>query len=124
MGNSIKERPEPDIDVPEGNPKRGAKIFKRKCGKCHTIEEGGEVNHGIPKHGPPLWGLTGRQSGTYAGYAYSEANKNSGIIWSDKHLFEYIRDPRKYIPGTKMHTAGLKKEKERADLVAFMRDMN
>mmetsp|Transcript_68258 Transcript_68258/g.120503 ORF Transcript_68258/g.120503 Transcript_68258/m.120503 type:complete len:115 (-) Transcript_68258:100-444(-) len=111
--------PEPDIEVPEGDSKKGAKLFKAKCAQCHTIEKGGNA-----KQGPPLWGLSGRQSGTYDGFAYSEANKNSGIIWSDKHLFEYLLNPKKYIPGTKMVFAGIKKEKERADLVAFMRDMN
>eukprot|EP00931_Biecheleriopsis_adriatica_P114692 TRINITY_DN9060_c0_g1_i3.p1 TRINITY_DN9060_c0_g1~~TRINITY_DN9060_c0_g1_i3.p1 ORF type:complete len:115 (+),score=36.97 TRINITY_DN9060_c0_g1_i3:62-406(+) len=107
--------PEPDIEVPEGDIKKGAKLFKAKCAQCHTIEKGGNV-----KQGPPLWGLIGRQSGTCDGFGYSEANKNSGIIWSDKHLYEYLLNPKKYIPGTKMVFAGIKKEKERADLIAFM----
>merc|ERR1711948_100185 len=107
---------EPNVEVPEGEVKKGAKLFKGKCAQCHTIEKGGNS-----KQGPPLWGVFGRQSGTLEGFAYSEANKNSGIIWSDKHMFEYLVNPKKYIPGTKMVFAGIKKEKERADLIEYMK---
>ena len=110
--------PEPDVEVPSGDTKKGAKLFKAKCAQCHTIEQGGNT-----KQGPPLWGLMGRTSGTWDGFAYSEANKNAAIVWSDKHLFEYLLNPKKYIPGTKMVFAGIKKEKERADLIAYMAEM-
>merc|ERR1712241_487676 len=109
---------EPDVNVPEGSTKAGAKLFKAKCAQCHTIEKGGNA-----KQGPPLFGLIGRSSGSYDGFAYSEANKNSGIVWSDKHLFEYLVNPKKYMPGTKMVFAGIKKDKERADLIAYINDM-
>merc|ERR1712032_255022 len=65
-------------------------------------------------------GVMGRQSGTCEGFAYSEANKNAAIIWSDKHMFEYLVNPKKYILGTKMVFAGLKKESERSDLIAYL----
>merc|ERR1712125_257952 len=106
---------EPNVDVPEGDVKKGAKLFKAKCAQCHTIEKGGNA-----KQGPPLWGLMGRTSGTVDGFGYSEANKNAAIVWSGKHLFEYLINPKKYMPGTKMVFAGIKKDKERADLIAFM----
>jgi cytochrome c len=54
---------------------------------------------------------------------YSEANKNAGIIWSDKHMFEYLANPKKYIPGTKTVFAGLRKEKHRADVIVYMQTM-
>mmetsp|Transcript_52679 Transcript_52679/g.107441 ORF Transcript_52679/g.107441 Transcript_52679/m.107441 type:complete len:115 (+) Transcript_52679:82-426(+) len=107
--------PEPDVSVAPGNVDKGAKIFKTKCAQCHNAEQGGKNGQG-----PNLWSIIGRESGQVAGFAYSAANKNSGIIWSDKHLEVYLQDPKKYMPGTKMVFAGLKKSEDRADLIAFL----
>ena len=68
-----------------------------------------------------LWGILGRKSGTAEGFAYTGANKESGIVWSDKHMDQYLINPKKYIPGTSMVFAGIKKPQERADLIAYMR---
>lgn len=76
---------------------------------------------GGTKQGPNLWGLFGRQSGSVDGFSYTAANKNSGIIWSDQTLFEYLLNPKRYIKGTKMVFAGLKKEQDRADLIEFLK---
>lgn len=81
-----------------------------------TDDQGGGT-----KQGPNLWGLFGRQSGSVEGFAYTAANKNSGIIWSDQTLFEYLLNPKRYIKGTKMVFAGLKKEQDRADLIEFLK---
>ncbi|WP_376984520.1 c-type cytochrome [Bosea sp. R86505] len=87
-----------------------------KCRACHQI---GETAKNIV--GPQLNGLFGRTAGTVEGYSYSAANKNSGITWDEAVFAEYIKDPRGKIPGTKMVFAGIKNEKEIADLTAFLK---
>jgi cytochrome c len=68
-----------------------------------------------------LHGLFGRVSGSVEGFAYTAANKNSGVTWGEDTLFDYLLNPKKYIPGTKMVFAGIKKENERSDLIAFLK---
>lgn len=96
--------------------KKGAKIFKTKCAQCHTVDKGG-----AHKQGPNLNGMIGRQSGLAEGYSYSKANKESGVVWEDQSLFDYLLNPKKYMKGTKMVFAGLKKPKERQDLIAYLK---
>jgi cytochrome c len=86
-----------------------------KCIACHMIGEGAKA-----KVGPELNGLDGRKSGTAPDYSYSDANKNSGITWSEAEFKDYIKDPKAKIPNTKMSFAGIKNEKEAADLWAYL----
>ena len=86
-----------------------------KCMACHAIGEGAKN-----KVGPVLNGLDGRKSGTVEGFSYSDANKGSGITWNKDQFLDYIKDPKAKIPGTKMVFAGIKNEKERNDLWAYL----
>ena len=87
-----------------------------KCRACHQIGEGARN-----LVGPQLNGLIGRHSGSVEGYAYSTANKNSGLTWDEATFTDYIKDPKAKIPGTKMIFAGIKSEKEILDLIAFLK---
>ena len=93
----------------------GATSFK-KCAACHDV--GPTAKN---KVGPVLNGVDGRKSGTVAGYNYSDANKNSGIIWNEESFLDYIKDPKAKIPSTKMAFAGIKNEGEAKSLWAFIK---
>jgi cytochrome c len=96
----------------------GEQSFK-KCLPCHAVGEGAKN-----KVGPVLNGLEGRKSGTIEGFTYTDANKNSGLVWDEAVFRDYIKDPRAKIPGTKMIFAGIKNEKEVSDLWAYMRQFD
>ena len=93
----------------------GAQVF-RKCLPCHAVGPGAKN-----KVGPELNGLDGRHSGSAAGYSYSAANKNSGIVWKEETFEAYIKDPRGKIPGTKMIFPGIKNEKDIDNLWAYLK---
>jgi cytochrome c len=85
------------------------------CRACHQIGPSAKV--GI---GPVLNGIVGRKAGTYEGYTYSPANKDSGIVWTPEELDKYLASPQTVVPHTKMVFPGLKDEQKRKDVIAFL----
>jgi len=106
---------EPEVNVPEGDASAGRDIFDSNCSACHAIE-------GDSTAAPILGGVVGRAAGLEK-FAYSKGMKTSGITWSEKHLFVFLKNPSKHVPGTKMAFAGLAAEKDRADLIAYLKSV-
>jgi cytochrome c len=94
---------------------RGEQVFL-KCLPCHRV--GPDAPNRV---GPELNGLDGRLSGSAPGYNYSDANKRSGIVWGEAIFSKYVKNPGGVIPGTKMIFLGLKREKDIADLWAYLK---
>ena len=109
-----KSMAEPKVDVPAGDPGAGRAVFDANCGACHAFD-GDEKTAAAPI----LAGLLGRAAGS-TGFKYSNAMKKSGITWTDKHLFMFLKAPAKYVSGTKMAFAGLESESDRANLIAYL----
>jgi cytochrome c len=108
----------------EGDAAKGEKLFKGflRCNNCHSLEPS------VTKVGPTLAGLFGRKAGTVEGFnQYSEAMLNSGIVWDEKTLSEFLMDPQKFIPGNKMIEGGYRvvgqvsSNQHRADLIAYLK---
>ncbi len=98
-----------------GDIKAGEKVFK-KCKACHYADR---EKH---KTGPHLVNITGRAAGGLEDYKkYSKAMKASGIVWDDTTLADYLRAPKKYVKGTKMAFAGLKKDADIENVIAYLK---
>ena len=96
-----------------GDAEAGKTVFK-KCAVCHAVEPGKN------KVGPSLAGVVGLKSGSVADYKYSTAMQNAGLTWDDATLHKYLEGPAKLVPGTKMAFPGLKEEKDRDDVIAYL----
>lgn len=96
-----------------GDPVHGAEIYQR-CQACHSIE------HDLV--GPRHAGLFGRNAGSVPGFPYSEAMRNSGITWSETTLNAFLSGPQAYVPGTFMTFTGLPDPRERADVIAYLKE--
>ena len=92
----------------------GEKVFK-KCAACHSIVKGGKNNIG-----PALYNVVGRDVGAVGDYKYSKALAAYGKAWTFEELNGYLLKPAKWIKGTKMAFAGLRKEKDRASVILYL----
>ncbi|HWK46309.1 MAG TPA: cytochrome c family protein [Stellaceae bacterium] len=97
----------------EGDPDAGKEIFK-KCALCHAPDAG------VNKIGPSLHGIVGRHSGSIENFSYSVAMKAFDKTWDEPQLNTYLTDPRAVVPGTKMIFPGLKDEKDRQNVIAYL----
>ena len=98
-----------------GDAAKGEKVFK-KCKACHVVDS--EKN----KTGPHLVGIIGREAASVASYKkYSKAMKSSGIVWNEETLDGYLEKPKAYVKGTRMVFAGLRKEEDRANVIAYLK---
>jgi cytochrome c len=96
-----------------GDAAAGEKVFK-KCKACHALEAGKN------KIGPSLNGVFGRTAGMVEGYKYSGAMTESGVVWDETTMDAFLAKPKDYVPKTKMTFAGIPKEDDRANLIAYL----
>lgn len=114
---AVAEVPLPEL-LAAANIEKGAAAAK-KCAACHNFVEGAGA-----KVGPDLYGIVGRPVASAAGFAYSGAMKEHGGDWSFDELNEFIRNPKKAVPGTSMGFAGIARDGERADLLAYLNSLS
>lgn len=101
--------------VDDGNAARGRRVFGA-CGACHSLEPGRNMT------GPALAGIWGRKAGSMPDFGrYSAALKASSVVWNDDTLSAWIADPQRVVPGNEMTFPGIKDTRQRADLLAFLK---
>ena len=93
---------------------KGEKVFK-KCKACHYVDK--EKN----KTGPHLVNIVGRTAASVEGYKYSKAMKASGLVWDEANLAAYLKAPKKFVKGTKMAFAGLRKDADIENIIAYLK---
>ena len=90
-----------------------------RCVACHSFKKGGKN-----KIGPPLWGTVNGKRARVAGYRYSSGLAKAGGVWGYEELNDFLANPKKSMPGTKMIFAGVKKASDRANIIAFLRSLS
>jgi cytochrome c len=96
---------------PPGDPAKGQGLFEERCTLCHQLD--------TPGQGPSLRGVVGRKSGALAGFPYTDAMKEAGLVWTPETLDTYLQGPRALVPGTAMIQT-VPDAQDRADLIAFL----
>ena len=101
--------------IAAGDAEAGGRLFTKTCGGCHSIGE--NARNGF---GPQLNGVIGRLAGTSEGYQYSDAMKNSGVVWTREKLAAYIEAPKKVVSGTRMIFWGISDQEKIDNLLAYI----
>ena len=104
--------------IPAADLGAGERIAKL-CIACHTLEKGG-----ADKTGPHMWDVMGRPAGAVAGFKYSDAMLAYAKPWSYQNMYDYLENPRGYVPGTAMSFAGVKKSQDRVNLIAYLHSLS
>lgn len=99
-----------------GNAEKGKAVF-RQCTVCHSAKPGEN------RVGPSLAGIIGEKAGEVPGFNFSKAMKESGIVWNEKTLDDYLEHPQKTVKGTRMAFPGLKKAEDRANVIAYLKTL-
>jgi cytochrome c len=119
----VEEAGPPDFGLLLANASVDAgKRVAAKCTSCHAFESGG-----ANAIGPGLYGVIGNAVATHGGFAYSAAMREYGAdgkVWLYQNMYDYLENPRKYVPGTAMSFAGLRKQDERINIIAYMRSLD
>jgi len=110
-GAAAAEKP---IDFSVADATKGEQVFK-KCAACHNADKGG-----ANALGPNLWGVMGEPVGKGHGFAFSEALSGKGGTWDFATMSDWLANPKKFAPGTKMTFAGLSNPEDRANVIAFL----
>ncbi len=119
-GAAAEVTPDWGTVIPVANIEAG-KTVSAKCASCHNFEPGGANGTG-----PALYGVVGRKPGSHPGFAYSAGMAGEATkvpIWDDGHLNEFLKNPGKYVPGTKMTFVGLKSQDDRTNMIAYLRTL-
>lgn len=101
-----------------GDAGQGEKAFRRLCSACHA------PTPGVTRLGPTLHGVVGRRAGAVAGFSYSATYAAGQVVWTPEVLDQYLKDPKTYMPGSRMNFVGIRNEAERADVVAYLESLN
>lgn len=116
-GGAAEVPPDWGTVLPTADIAAGKAVFA-KCQSCHT-----DTNGGANGTGPNLWGILGHKPASKAGFAYSPAMQEFAgkqPVWDYEHVYEFVKAPAKYIPGTKMTFVGLKQQQDRINLIAYL----
>ena len=118
-GSKKAKGPEPIADLLASADAGKGKALTKKCTACHSFDKGGKN-----KVGPNMWGVYGSKIGSHVpGFAYSDALKKHGGTWTVEELNGFLWKPKKWVKGTKMGFAGLKKPKDRANMVKYLQTL-